>query len=469
MASAAAVLAVERGGNDSLADLALARLEEVFARLDDAGIRFCLLRNRDKIPGGLLDRSDVDIVVPADTSTERLVALFSDLGPVQIVRRRIITSFYFPVGPIFLLVDFFNCDQEWRGARLLENQEILAQARLDEGIPVASEVHQAFLACFEKLLVEGAAPPRYTLMITRAARRSPSEFQALAQRTFGESLGDRLHQLVVEGRLHEMASFAPECRRAFWLRALQREPIRTLRGLAGLCGRAAMIRLRPPGLDVALLGPDGAGKSSVCAAISDGPPLGLPFKSVTVLLRYPRMLPSLAKLPKIMRRHPALAIGDASDPHALPAHGPLGSTLKLSYYVLDRWLWYLRRGRPLLARRGLLLHDRHMLELLVDSKRYRYGGPRWLARLATRLTPRPDLVVLLDAPPAVLQARKREVPFAETARQRAAYRALVAALPQGRVVDAARPAEEVAAAVRAAVVARLAARTARQFGSEAWR
>jgi hypothetical protein len=82
------------------------------------------------------------------------------------------------------------------------------------------------------------------------------------------------------------------------------------------------------------------------------------------------------------------------------------------------------------------MYDRHFVDILVDAKRYRYGGPGWTLRLLWQLIPKPDLVVLLDAPPEVLQARKQEVPLDVTARQRQAYLSLVRTLPNGRIVDA---------------------------------
>jgi thymidylate kinase len=74
--------------------------------------------------------------------------------------------------------------------------------------------------------------------------------------------------------------------------------------------------------------------------------------------------------------------------------------------------------------------------------------------------PRPDLVVLLDAPSDLVQRRKQEVAAAETERQRGAYLAYVRALANGRVVDASRPLDEVAADVVRLVVDLLARRAA---------
>ena len=115
----------------------------------------------------------------------------------------------------------------------------------------------------------------------------------------------------------------------------------------------------------------------------------------------------------------------------------------------------------------LLLHDRYMAEIVVDPRRFRYGGPRWLADVFRRLTPALDLVILLDAPAEVLQSRKQEVSFDETRRQRQAYRAMVLNSPNGHVVDATRPVDRVVEDVKCVVARHLAERTARRFELEA--
>jgi hypothetical protein len=113
-----------------------------------------------------------------------------------------------------------------------------------------------------------------------------------------------------------------------------------------------------------------------------------------------------------------------------------------------------------------VLHDRHLVDALVDPKRYRYSGPMWLLRLIWWFVPRPDLIILLDAPPEVLQARKQEVSFEESARQRQAYRSLVGSMANGHIVDAARPLERVVRDVHDIILHYLTTRLARRLGLE---
>jgi thymidylate kinase len=104
--------------------------------------------------------------------------------------------------------------------------------------------------------------------------------------------------------------------------------------------------------------------------------------------------------------------------------GPLTSMLYLGAFLADYWVGYLFVIRPLLARSSFVVFDRYFHDLLVDPRRYRYGGPKWLPRFFSRLVPLPDLVFVLDAGEQVILSRKGEVQIAEVQRQREAYRRL---------------------------------------------
>ena len=85
-----------------------------------------------------------------------------------------------------------------------------------------------------------------------------------------------------------------------------------------------------------------------------------------------------------------------------------------------------------------------------------------MARAVGWFIPRPQLVILLDAPPDVLYSRKRELPFEEIARQREAYLELTRNLSNGYVVDASKPLDEVVFRVERLILDYMAKRTARR-------
>lgn len=191
------------------------------------------------------------------------------------------------------------------------------------------------------------------------------------------------------------------------------------------------------GVALAVLGADGSGKSSVVGGVAET--LAPRFRGVTRLHFRPFLAEHNARPP-------------VADPHGEPSRGTLPSIVKLAYYLLDCTVGYAWVVAPRLARGELVLFDRYYHDLLVDPGRYRYGGPATLARLGARLVPLPGVLVLLDAPPEVLQARKHEVPLADTVRAREGYLQLFRGLPSGHVVSASRPLPEVVAEVSALVL-----------------
>lgn len=181
-----------------------------------------------------------------------------------------------------------------------------------------------------------------------------------------------------------------------------------------------------------VLGLDGSGKSSVLARLEEE--LQSPqISGIKVFYRRPSAWTRQAEP------------GGAGVAHyARPPHGQVKSIAKLGLRALDWWVGYLSHWLPLRARDTLILLDRHyFLDLSIDPLRYRYSGPLWLARLISHFLPDPDLFILLDAPIEVLHSRKQELSAVEAARQRQAYLDLVRQLPNGYVVDASKPLEQV--------------------------
>ncbi|MGC9157425.1 MAG: dTMP kinase [Terracidiphilus sp.] len=191
-----------------------------------------------------------------------------------------------------------------------------------------------------------------------------------------------------------------------------------------------------------ILGPDGAGKSSVIEGLMKN--LSRDGRVVKIRHLKPRLLP--------LRRGEPVTI--VTDPHGKPPRSALLSAAKILFWLMEEWtehLFHEKKGT-------LLLCDRYYHDLLIDPLRYRYGGPAWMARLVGGWMPRPDLWILLDAPVEVLQARKREVPFEESARQRQAYLTFIGRQRRHVIVDASRPLDQVIAGAEWAV-ASLGART----------
>ena len=216
-------------------------------------------------------------------------------------------------------------------------------------------------------------------------------------------------------------------------------------------GRLVRRCRHPTGLRIVFLGPDGSGKSSVIAPVSQQ--LTQAFRRVEYRHLSPRRKPAVVAETQIV-----------TDPHAKPRRGLIGSLAKLLHFWSGYQIGSLFWLYPRYVCSTLVIFDRYYHDLLADPARYRYGASLALARLLGRWLPQPDLIFILDAPAAVLQARKQEVTPSESARQRTAYRALAHEFRHASVIDTTQPLEQVVSQVLAQTIAFLEQRNARRLG-----
>jgi thymidylate kinase len=190
-------------------------------------------------------------------------------------------------------------------------------------------------------------------------------------------------------------------------------------------------------LKIVILGPDGAGKSSVIRGL-----LGKMAQGDRVVKM--RHLKPFFVFPQ--RGEPGTIV---TDPHGRLPRSELLSIAKIIVWLFEEWYVTCFHDRN----KMLLLYDRYYHDLLIDPTRYRYGGPQWAAKIVGKLIPKPKLWVLLDAPAQVLQARKQEVPLEETSRQRQAYLAFVRKQRSYIIIDASQSLDTVIVNTEHAIIA----------------
>lgn len=151
------------------------------------------------------------------------------------------------------------------------------------------------------------------------------------------------------------------------------------------------------------------------------------------------------------------------DPLGNSPRGSLASFAKLFHWLLKYNLGWIFLIFPKKVCSTLIVFDRSYHDLIVDPKRYRYGTSIWLARALGKFIPHPDLWILLDAPPEIVQGRKQEVHIAEITRQRHAYIDLVTSFNNTAVIDGSQTIEKVADDVSKAILAIMLKRTEKRM------
>ena len=195
-----------------------------------------------------------------------------------------------------------------------------------------------------------------------------------------------------------------------WWAAISGRPLQLFGFLTAEALRSIRRVFQPTGLLVAALGPDGAGKSTIITGL---------MKCFDRSFRLQRLF---HWRPQIFAAQKNSA--PVTDPHGKKPRGSLLSVVVLLACFLDNWIGYLSVIRPLLSKSCLVMFDRYFYDVLVDPRRYRYGGPMWFAQILAQLVPEPDIVILLDSDPESVATRKAELPVAEIHRQQHEYREL---------------------------------------------
>jgi thymidylate kinase len=211
---------------------------------------------------------------------------------------------------------------------------------------------------------------------------------------------------------------------------------------------------------VALIGPDGAGKTTIGRRLEQTSALRLKYiymgvngEASNYALPTTRLIHTIKRL-----RGAAPDVGGPPDPArsrprprglARRAAASIKSSLRLLNRIAEEWFrqalaWYYQR------RGYVVLFDRHFFSDYYAYDIAHAGQPvsrRLHGLMLSYLYPKPDLVIYLDAPAHVLLARKGEGTLESLARRRHDYLRMRDLVPHFSVVDATKPLDEVAGTV----------------------
>jgi thymidylate kinase len=380
--------------------------------------------------------SDLDIAIIPNELAE-LEATLSNTSGARIVQllQHETTCYYFVLatrreGVSSLSALDVAADYRLDGHVFFTAKDLLWHRRRLDGLWVAApEVEFAYLLV--KKISKGSLPEHQRVRVRRLFELLGDEARVILHRLLGARCGSQVVDALIRSDWVILEARLARLRRALRLGVIKRDPFNPIRYWGPEIYRRWRRWCQPTGLCVAVLGPDGAGKSTLIQHLKLN--LGeAAFRQTSIFHLRPRL------------GHGNESHNRVTDPHRMPPRPPWLSLLKISYYALLYSVGYLFVVYPRLVRSTLVLFDRYYDDLFVDPRRYRYGASMRYARIGRCFARRPDLYFVLDVPEELLISRKQEVSRSELSRQRDAYRRLTIDLPNAVMLDGSSSPGEVA-------------------------
>lgn len=394
-------------------------LKILFATLGARGCRYAVMRNYESLPdsaGG----SDLDLLVAREHGALAKTAILEAIQqaggvPIGIARS---TGF-------FKIYALGRTPHQWWGLRIdvnvglyFKGHRLLLEAapfpvslqrniaRLDAGLA-------GVLGVLKEVLNNGRYPARYAQAAHTAAEQDWATIERLLAPMGSTALG-LLSNMIMSGmQASALEDACRQLRKATLHHLFLRQPFMFFWQRASYEWSKISRYLKPPGIVIAILGVDGAGKSTIIDAIK--PVLDAATHDATIIKHLrPGLFPPLARLKGKAKAPP----GPVPNPHGAPPSGTLGSLARLIYLTLDYLLGYWLIIRPQIAKQPtVVVYDRYAFDLAMDPRRFRIALPGWVISLFTSLAPRPNLIFCLSGSPDIIHERKRELTLEETTRQ----------------------------------------------------
>lgn len=406
-------------------------LAVAFAALDEAGVEWCLLRppGRPAAPTG-----DVDLLVRRSDRRAAGSAL-SAHGLARVPDAGSPDAFFLDYDPGSDSWVFLHVTSEVSFGRHLELRARAAGACLGrrvlvDGVRRLCAEDEFWVTLLHLLLDKGEVGDRHRVRLAVLARSAgatgpvAAAFAAIAPAGWS---GRRVLDCARRGRWAELETLAQPLA-ARWRRAAPGDAVAARLGFLGRLARGLGNPWRRRGLSVAILGPDGAGKSTLVAALQES--FFLPSRSFYMEVRDAELAP-VARL-----RVPGLTFG---------------TYLAVLWSRLAVARWHQARGE-------LVLFDRYNYDVLAATEQPAALSQRLARWVHTRAFPRAGVALVLDVPGADMFARKGERNPDDLEADRRRLLQLRGRVPNVEILDATQPADQVRRDATARIWARYAAR-----------
>lgn len=398
-------------------------MEALFAAYEREGVRYVVLRNYARWPESF--GKDVDMVVDrkdVERSHTIIRGLAKEMGLFcQGVQKRSTHLSYrllpTPVDGVERGVYLdLRTDVVHMGFVYLPGEMALATRRRHDRFYVMSPALESLGMILHCVIDTKRVRADYRERLMELRTGDSDEFMAAATELVGEPMARAIADCLWRGEPEAALPFRSQL---LWILTKRRPAslVKYLGGKAGVIVDRVRGWIRPQGVLVVLVGPDGSGKTTLSTMVCERfQATHVPTSPVYLGAQKP-MLPTRLLSQKLHK-----ALGTRPKVKPIKDVGRRQRLRGLVHIMADKWLRYLVEVRPRLARGEVVVLDRYFYDLRTFP--HPLVSQPLVESIVMALIPEPAVIFCLTADPAVIAARKHELTTAETARQIELFRGL---------------------------------------------
>ena len=280
---------------------------------------------------------------------------------------------------------------------------------------------------------------KHLATIKRAFASDPQDIERRIHHTFNEDMASHILELIRSNNADSFKIHYPTFNRYVHRQSKLNNTLwkRVSQYWYNLSRMLPLRFLHPAGMDIALLSPDGGGKTTILNALKE---YGISsFSGVERKYVRPGLFQNIGQYKPNAK--PEMA--DNPDPHGRQPDSTIKSWIRFLIYLVDFTIGYYLKVVPLKWKRKLVVFDRYYYDYFVDMYRYHYSLPKWVPHFFSTIIPTPKITFILYADPEILYHRKRELTLEETIRQCAAFKDVAHKVNGAVLIDVDRPIDDI--------------------------
>jgi thymidylate kinase len=392
-------------------------LNGFFQKLKEKNVKYCVLSGYEGLPE-IYKSSDIDILVSKKDLLESsivLTSVFKDHGSESYVLHKFKgrqTYIFFFQGTDGWIRDSIKIDLfvnfEFRGRIFLSSHEILKNIIPHKNLYIPGVMHQAYIGVVKGILKGGSAWKKYLERIQIGLAENAEGMESLLRRMFGEKSTKSLMSYLGAGDTESIEKIRKRMMYETYTTSLLKHPIRFPLSMISYFLIRIGNMLKPPKYMIAVLGPDGSGKSTLIEKmkVHFQDVFKVESQGVKVFHIRPGLFPTITELlrKKSLPEGKSTLLRDAWN-------SPSGtiSFIRLLCFLADYLLGYFIKVLPELGNYHVVVLDRYYYDILIDPARYKIRLPPRVMKTFFAVLPTPDIAFVLDAPPEIIFPRKREL------------------------------------------------------------